>query len=359
MTASNFLMSAHLNDGWLQKNVKSPVLVVGAGLTAMDVCLLAKKSGFEVKAFARGKIANSRAFLGNELELEDVLFNDVEVFEERELRNIEPEKFAVFYNKKTLKEEVFKCGTIIFALGTKPNLEPLESEEDTSYFTIMGDLDANYEGSVVKALASVKNKKDELFERLQNSVPQSQILNKEDEIIAKEPYKDLTKIIIKPTIMPQNPNAFDVYKLQILETNLHPIPLTLFEWSQNSLIFYVKPAGEGTKYLIQNFCKIVLTKTASCNYIFDEKVTDDESFLGLAGMKLLHRYKDEGQKTLFYVKDISRVSHFCKPHHFAFLFCEMNCMLSGVCSRCLTQKADKSFFYACKQNIVKVKDLII
>jgi NADPH-dependent glutamate synthase beta subunit-like oxidoreductase len=360
MTASNFLMSAHLNEKWTKENIVSPVLVIGAGLTAMDVSLLAKKSGFDVKIFARGKLENSRAFLGNELELEDVLFNKIQVFEQREFKSVIPKKFAIFYNKETKKEEVFKCGTIIFALGTKPNLEPLEKEEDISFFTILGDLDKKYEGSVVKALASVKNKKDELFERLKNATttPQTSYNQKTDDIIAKEEYKGLTKIMIKPAIMPLNPRAFDVYKLQILDTDFHPIPLTLFEWGQDFLTFYVKIVGLGTKHLVKNFCKILLTKTTSCNYTFDEIVTDDVSFLGLAGMKLLHSYRDDGQKTLFYVKDIVNVSHFCKPNHFIFLFCEMNCMLSGICSRCLTQKKDGSFFYACKENIVEISKLI-
>ncbi len=356
-TASNFLMSMHLEKEWQEKNVKSPVLVVGSGLTAMDVCLLAKKRGLETLLFSRGKFENSRAFKGNELELEDVLASDVKAFEEREFCKIYGD-FALFYNKITQKEEVFPFGSLVFALGTSPNLNPIAEEnfEDTSFFSIMGDLDKNYEGSVVKALASVKNKKDEIFNLLHGIVKKQEIAISRDEILSISNHKNLIRLEIMPSIMPESLNVFDVYKLQILEEDCHTIPLTLFEWTSQSLIFYIKPVGDGTKKLTKN-CKILLTKSSSCKYKFDKVFTDDEDFVGLAGAFHISNYEYKNNCSLFYVKNINSTKHLCKPHDFIFLFPEMNCMLSGVCSRCLRQKADGTFFYSCKENIIQINEL--
>jgi NADPH-dependent glutamate synthase beta subunit-like oxidoreductase len=360
ITASNFLMSAHLNEGWIEKNIKSPVLIIGGGLTAFDCALLSVKNGFETYLITRGNLDESRAFKGNSLEVEDALANGVKIFENRELEEITEGKFCVFLNKKTGQKEVFNFKLLVFAVGTKPNLDSIKDEEDDGFFTILGDLDKNYEGSVVKAFASIKNKKDEIIKKILNYEGKSSklIINK-DEIVKKEVLLGgVLKLQIKPSLMPINANIFDVYKLQILNTNLHPVPLTLFDFTENTLTFYVNQRGEGTKKLFEENCEILLTKVNSNFYNFKKVVVEDENLLMINNSVLLKDFNDEGaESTLFYINDVNKIKHFNSSKYYVFLFTEMNCSLSGVCSRCLTQKKDGSFFYACKQNIIPLNDL--
>ena len=92
---------------------------------------------------------------------------------------------------------------------------------------------------------------------------------------------------------------------------------------------------------------------------FERIFTEEEAYLNafkesFANVDTLANFTHEPkQKTLFYVKDGSLLKKIPKSeNYFIFLFGEMNCMLSGVCSRCLKQNKDGTFFYSCSKNIL-------
>ena len=372
MTASNLLMSAHLNKGWVEKNLAKPAIIIGAGLTAVDASLLCiKHLKSQVSLFARKQLELSNAYITNEMELEEALFKGVNVFQNRVLKEVLYEggqvSSCIFYNTTTKLPEEFPCKTLIFALGTSPNSKPFENEAETEFFTTFGDLSKEYEGSVVKALANTKNKKDELFQKLAKSPKTFAPKPKYDVITEVKLENNLLKLKIKPAIGLQNAQILQTYKLEVLnQEQLHPVPLTLFATTKTELVFYIKNTGPQTANLfkLKKGQEVSLMRASLQNFEFEEVVVEDDTFKKILErnfkkVTLLKEFKPSTRQTLFYVKDLKQLQNLSpKPNYFVFLFKEMNCMLSGVCSRCLTKNpTDGEFYYACTQNIIRLVDV--
>lgn len=372
MTASNLLMSAHLNKGWVEKNLIKPAIIIGAGLTAVDASLLCiKHLKNEVSIFARKPLELSNAYITNEMELEEALFKGVDVFQNRVLKEVLYKNgrvsSCIFYNTASDLQEEFPCKTLIFALGTNPNSSSFENATETEFFTVFGDLSKEYEGSVVKALANAKNKKDELFQKLAKAQKNPLTKLKYDIITEVTTGKNLLKLKIKPAIGLQNAQILQTYKLEVLnQEQLHPVPLTLFATTKTELIFYVQNTGPQTANLfkLQKGQEVSLMRASLQNFEFEEIVIEDKTFQkpfeqSFKKVTLLREFKPSTKQTLFYVKDLKQLQNLSpKPNYFVFLFKEMNCMLSGVCSRCLTKNpTDQTFYYACTQNIIRLVDV--
>jgi NADPH-dependent glutamate synthase beta subunit-like oxidoreductase len=376
-TASNFLMSANLEQDWGRQKIISPVLIVGGGLTAMDCAFLAREtlgSEGEIAVFIRRDLENSPSFQLNEVEVEDVLYKKIRIFQNKKIREIR-EAEVIFEDG-----EIFAFKTLVFAIGTSPNVEFLKNEESLDFWTKFGDLDKNFEGSVVKAIASAKLKKDEIFQRL-STMPASNLKtpNFSCEVVSLTHKNALYRLEVKPFYRVKA-NPLEVFKLQTFGNNYHSIPLTLFEILKDkvlkdsisnnvsestilegNLVFYFRKTAEATSEIasLKPREKISLMKaTASKIPKFERIFTEDEAFISplkkvCKEVILLKNFSHQpNKKTLFYVKDRSLLKNIPKSeNYFIFLFTEMNCMLSGVCSRCLTQNPDCSFFYACSENI--------
>jgi NADPH-dependent glutamate synthase beta subunit-like oxidoreductase len=382
-TASNFLMSANLEQDWGRKKILSPVLIIGGGLTAMDCAFLAREilgSEGEIAVFVRRDLENSPSFQLNEVEVEDVLSKKIRIFQNKKIKEIR-EAEVIFEDG-----EIFAFKTLVFAIGTSPNVEFLKNEENLDFWTKFGDLDKNFEGSVVKAIASAKLKKDEIFQRL-SKIPASNLKtpNFSCEVVSLTQKNVLYRLEVKP-FYSIKANPLEVFKLQTFGNNYHSIPLTLFEISkeniskdkiskskisknnvsestisEGNLVFYFRKTAEATSELasLKPREKISLMRaTASKIPTFERIFTEDEAFIPALKkvckeVILLKNFSHQpNKKTLFYVKDRSLLKSVPKSeNYFIFLFTEMNCMLSGVCSRCLTKNPDGSFFYACSANI--------
>jgi NADPH-dependent glutamate synthase beta subunit-like oxidoreductase len=141
---------------------------------------LIKKWG-GVKILYRKKIQDSPAYKLNHQELNKAFEEGVEFIENIEPLEIEIDNFGAVKSLKCADEKRFICKSIIVAAGTSPNISPvledgLEFELTTKYFkpitqesvivkidkiskkavSFFGDLNPNFEGSVVKAMASAK-----------------------------------------------------------------------------------------------------------------------------------------------------------------------------------------------------------
>ena len=152
-TASDFLMTLHQDGSGSDylKNVKPPVVIVGAGLTATDCAteVVALLKSDQVFVCSRAQIESSKAYLTNDFEVDVMLKSGVKFVEGVNIKSIEYLNGrvcgVVFEN-----DFCIKCKTIIFAQGTSPNIFCVDKKQPI----LLGDLNEKYSGSVVKALAS-------------------------------------------------------------------------------------------------------------------------------------------------------------------------------------------------------------
>ena len=356
-TASNFLMSAHLEKNWLERNLAFPVVVVGSGLTAIDAACLAKKYEGEVSIFMRGKLISSRSYNTNDLEVDEALYKKVHIFENKALVRLTYKNDsaggaivsgAIFQNKITGAEEFAEAKTIIFAVGTGQKNFPKDG-----FCSAYGDLNPSFQGSVVKAIASVKYGKDAAIKKILRKHPSLKKIDLKDRIYDIKQEGNLLCIKIKRGIKtPALP--FSIFKLQTFQPLNHAIPLTLFENKNGILTFYIKNCGESFSTLahLKKGEEVMLMQSSLNKHKFERVVCEDEDFARITKGVRMQDFVESKRKTLFYMQGKIEVKP--KNNYYMFLFNEMGCMLSGVCSRCLTQKKDGSLFYSCKQNIVKL-----
>lgn len=159
-SAFTFLASLHMNKP--NFTYKMPVVIVGAGLTAIDCAMAALTYNNDViedvTIIYRKSMQESPSYRENSHELQMGLNLGVRFLENTELESIEVDdkKNIISINKN------IPVGTLIYSIGTHPNDKILEKESEAfklykDKIGIFGDMDPAYAGTVVKAIASVKN----------------------------------------------------------------------------------------------------------------------------------------------------------------------------------------------------------
>jgi NADPH-dependent glutamate synthase beta subunit-like oxidoreductase/NAD(P)H-flavin reductase len=225
--ASDFLMALQLNGAFredLQANlqIRMPIVVIGGGLTAIDVAceagayyieqikkfakkvmvigkeklfsnlseeekiianeflyhyeeLIKSSSNYEflkkfggVKILYRKKIQDSPSYRHNHQELNKALEEGVEFIE-----NIIPLKADIdeFGHIKSLQcnNQTFACKSLLIAAGTSPNLTCFSEDGldiNSDHISFFGDASHKFEGNVVKAMASAKLGYKKIIEKL-------------------------------------------------------------------------------------------------------------------------------------------------------------------------------------------------
>ncbi len=230
-TASDFLMSLQLGGAFNKKTlvplqIRMPIVVVGAGLTALDTATEALQYYLvQIKKFARQyqdlgkkflkslsdedsiiaeeflshykewehnpdklqelikkwggvtilyrrKLEESPAYKINHEELNKALSEGLSFIEEAKPLEVLEDQFgatrALLFSKNGEKIQKF-VRTILLAAGTHPN-RPYKNFPLTSSY--LGDSDPNYNGSVVKAMASAKKTYKEIIKNLENIKPE-------------------------------------------------------------------------------------------------------------------------------------------------------------------------------------------
>lgn len=376
ITASNFLMSFHLDENWINDEIVPPIAVIGGGLTAIDASTKAVLKG-ATSLFYRSSLKEAKSVKQNLLEVEEAFTKSVQFYE-----NKIPVKFI---KNKTgrVRAVLFKDGscfevnTVILALGTRQ-----KSIKQTAFITKFGDLKKEYEGSVVKAIASVKHS----YQSILNSivpVKSKKRLVLEHKVLDLELENDVLKLQIKASF-DQRCKPLNIFKLQLFEGNLHPIPITLFNKKGRVLTFYINIKGQATKALLnlkkgQNVSLMQAQDNLQGLPKFKKIVVQDEALLFAfqKHFKNVVSFADY-QKSLsqIYSSDVKKVgaktSKQILPlalflvqtpdqvlkhkNHFIFYFNQMQCMLGGVCSRCLINTKEGERFL-CKQNIICSMDV--
>ena len=306
-SASDFLMSLQLTGAFRDNlfsnlQVRLPIIVVGAGLTATDTATEAKtyyivqirkfakriaeigysniekelsdeekaiadeylrdfeiyekygaqevfKRSGEVKILYRKELTQSPAYRQNHEEINAALAQGIEFHE-----NITPSEAIIddYGHIEALKcenSEIFPCRSLFVAAGTTPNIAAkLEDNLDfdleaNKYFkkangynvitkidadkrnsvSFLGDLNPQFEGSVVKALASAKKAAIEIDDILSHLAPQKEVIASKAEIhrdfsvnIHKMNHLSdhVVEIFIKAPLLAQNTEIGHIFRLQ-------------------------------------------------------------------------------------------------------------------------------------------------
>lgn len=347
ITASNFLMSAHIGSKNIGKLLQEPIAVIGGGLTAVDAASEASKYG-KTLLFYRKEMQHSKAFILNDMEVKEAMSKNIQFFENKDPQQIlsDAGRVSGILFSDGSKMEV---KTIIMAIGTEK-----QEWENSSFITKFGDLEENYEGSVVKAIASVKDRYAAILPYINSKASGRRKLFYHIWKIEQE--FGLLKLTIRyPVKIKARP--LNIFKFQTLNRNSRSLPLTLFEIYDRNLVFYVKKnllpdIRQGDRISLMQAIDNLKNVPSFSNF-----VVEDESFFQVFSkifktkIILLKNFKPGSSlPTLFYIKDYKKVP--LADNNFIFLLNEMQCMLGGVCSRCVMYTSDMVPYFSCSGNII-------
>ena len=169
MSAFEFLMKANLG---LKLDIKMPSVILGCGLTAIDCAVEALKHSHapgDVTILYRKSIQESPSYKLNHEELQIAIDLGVNF-----ILNTDLEKISVDENGEINMVNDIPAKSLIFAIGTHYNDRPMKEEmniieQHKEKIGIFGDLNPEYEGSVVKAIASSKNSYKKISQYVSNN----------------------------------------------------------------------------------------------------------------------------------------------------------------------------------------------
>jgi|GEM_PF-6596176 len=269
ITSSNFLMSMQSSHGFIGKNkniinLQSPVLVLGAGLTATDCATEAlaflHKHGEDkpcVKIIYHSAVQSSSSYRTNYEELEQALHQGVQFLQNTSVSKINTDADGFVEGVYCGDGAFIEAKTIITAFGTENN-GAMRACKNNNYISILGDANPAYEGSVVKALASAKNSMGDILAKInQNQRSGGGALpNLTTKVVdCNKIDGEIYKITIKTgAISFYNLLALDICKLQALGTQNKPFAITIasVDVKNNTASFYLQKSGEQTSGLIEN-----------------------------------------------------------------------------------------------------------
>jgi len=160
ISAFTFLAALHMNRPDFSYNM--PVVIVGAGLTAMDCAMAALKYSKDAKPdvtiLYRKSMQESPSYRENHHELEEVMKAGVKFIYDTDLESIESDESGNLISINN----VIPAKTLIYSIGTHPNDKIFTTEAEAfklykDRIGIFGDMSPHYAGTVVKAIASVKD----------------------------------------------------------------------------------------------------------------------------------------------------------------------------------------------------------
>lgn len=348
-SASEFLMALQLNaafkkDSLFNLHIRLPAIVVGGGLTAVDTATealayypvqvekfserYAKLDGTKIRAqftaeenqiadeflahaaalknldpaerlqflknlggvkiLYRKRIQDSPAYRLNHHELSEAFKQGIELIEQTEIAEIESDQFGHVCALKTKDGNLLACRSLLFALGTSPNISVVtegelkldlagkhfkrvagqfivkvdrDSQKAVSYF---GDLHPEFEGSVVKAMASAKLGAGEIDAALAslNSAHSKPSEQTREHFQAKVAQIKLlsdyaVELVIKSKLLAAKTKVGHIFRLQNYAANsspnFEPIPLTALsvDCEQGLITTVITEAGASSKSLRQ------------------------------------------------------------------------------------------------------------
>ncbi len=222
-----------------------------------------------VKLLYRKNIIDSAAYKLNIEEIEHAISSGVEIITNAEIEDTFKDDNNLIYKVKC-GANVYDCGGLLIAIGTHHNefIDIFESDyakqlNERQFITHHGDCNEKYHGSVVKALASVKDSYKFIIENVSSSKPLrvNDDLNKQlDEslktiVIANKQVGEYREITLKSKLASENFKAGQFYKLQNYSHKLSNTaagvalcPINVCKDS-NHMTFIIYNAGKSTAIL--------------------------------------------------------------------------------------------------------------
>ncbi len=395
ITSSNFLMSLHSSYAFANHsidndniiNLKSPVFIIGGGLTATDCATealaLLKAKGVqnpEVSILYHKRLQDSPAYRLNHDELEDCIAQGVRFYQNTAVTSANDKHGAL--DSLSLNNGInVKAGTLITAFGTEQKNISLGEDCGLAY-KVIGDMSPEYSGSVVKAIASAKNNYIDILHYLLDSGSKSfdGKLDFSSKVVSISRMDDgFIKLKIKSNLIDYyKVQPADICKIQVLNSGLKsgqfkPMPITIadIDYTNNTLDLYIKQCGRASNALITKLNtgdKISLTPSPSLidYYGYKNVIIYSNSPNADYAVKALKDYLKSKDVSVLSYQDVKT-----KPSGRTLLFAilledaslnksladdvytlkhkQMQCMLKGVCSKCLYfDEASQNFKYACK-----------
>jgi len=259
--ASDFLMSLQLKK--TPPPIRTPIVVIGSGLTAVDAATesLACCVEGEATLVYRRSIQESPAYIKNHEELASALEEGVAYLENKSPQRIEVDDQGYAERLHFTDGTHIPAKTILLATGTNPNT--MIAEENPTFFqtegeflnplslnpfwasridkhrfiSFLGDLNPQYSGSVVHALASAKNAAPLITEALSHHAPASSL--------STEDFFAHLKTQITSRVVKKEDNAFVVCS-PLSSQNLKPGQFFRLEHGGRTLPLMGVPGGDDT-----------------------------------------------------------------------------------------------------------------
>jgi NADPH-dependent glutamate synthase beta subunit-like oxidoreductase len=391
--ASDFLMSLHLNraSSFLNSITNPPVYILGCGLTAIDVAcqvrtiLVKNKKKPNVKILYYQNFEESSSYKINHFEFKQALNEGIEIIQNTKITKIKKNNHNQICEIILSNGEILPCNLLIIAIGTKPNTSHIEQflsqkQNYTDNISLFGDCNPQYTGSVVNALSSVKENIFETISKIKknNNIPQNYKKIFKHKIAIKEINPNFYKITIKNQFLSEKSQIGNVLKFQIPSHN--SIALTISQIKNHSLILYLQNSNPETHTLIESIiqnkkihinginCSALPKLHPNCTIVTDDKtkiilkkIFKNHKFISINTFTSINFQKNSKIKKIFFItlnQETSNNPHLEKKIMEAqnsdiqiLLYQKMNCMLGGICGRCI--KPDGT--YACIENNFKLQ----
>ncbi len=199
----------------------------------------------------RSSLQQSPAYRLNHEEIEHALAISINFREYISPASIEVDQFNHVRQVTFSTGEILKAKTVLIAIGTENN--KFDSvDERISHF---GDCNLKYAGSVVKALASVKDNYKSISKLLKKQLPNKLSLIEFKSIIRSVNYltEDIVEIIVYSPFAALNFHPGHFFKLQNYASNIEdvmePLALTGIECNkiEETITFAIKAVGKTSK----------------------------------------------------------------------------------------------------------------
>lgn len=373
MMASDFLMSLHINtkSDDLTKFTQKNVYILGCGLTAIDTACeiraLLLQNGVKnpsIKIIYHRDFESSSAYKTNFLELKKALEEGIEILQNTKIVKIHKNHLGIIAIEND-DGEILPCQLLLIAIGTKPNIAHIHEFIGKNSVSFFGDCNPQYTGSVVKALASVKNNiANSLLETSQNN---NQFNEETEHFLQKKVtnikniHDNLWEIEISSPILSEKASAGNVLKLQIMGKN--SIALTVTHKCEGKIYGYLFNTNAETQSIIDGFFaqKTIHINGINCTHF--PKIEKNSVIIASIKTKyvferiykenkiILYEHFEEIEQKLHYIVAIENEKALLQIEkklenapHFVVNFQKMNCMLGGICGRCVKESGDYGCF---------------
>jgi hypothetical protein len=392
--ASEFLMSIHLEKNLPHFAIRSPIIVIGGGLTAIDSATEAKAyyelrnpgKNAEVTICYRSNIENSMAYKQNAEEIRNALAEGVKIIGNMDAAEFIPDTDGNVRQVKFKNGILMDAGTVLLAVGTESDINYINRTQQAykgriGYF---GDANPSYRGSVVKAIASVKDAYYKVHEYLMSCSNSQHCISPDSYskplCLLDEKFDGLSSIVksydkiselewelvIASPFAAANYKIGQYFKLQKYGTD-NAIAVTCIKQYESLLYFRMRNNKMhfdiGERIALMGPLGTSLLEHIRKN---DTVVTDNHDLYIELSKHSIHTLKlDEANTEEILSAHLVIISNYANIGKVDFVnrdkvmipvYLPFKCMMGGICGACIC-KIDDSFGYGCLSNYVLISKI--